>query len=115
MKSTCFGLQFSFDTSCIPPNEGSKFELDCVESKNSCILLIDIISFKLRLTKFVYIFLRHSVQNHVLKTIDNDLNRGPMTLRQKRFETIRKYSDTSLQRTPLGPRKSVRYEEVSAI
>ena len=44
----------------IPPKiqkkKGSKFKLDCVELKNSCILLIDIISFKLHLINFVYFF-----------------------------------------------------------
>ena len=35
-------------------NEGSKFKLDCEESKN--MLLINVINFKLRLINFVYIF-----------------------------------------------------------
>ena len=34
----------------------SKLELDCVESENTYILLMDIIKFKLRFIKFVYIF-----------------------------------------------------------
>ena len=40
-------------------DSSSKFELDCVESKNSYILLINVINFKLRLINYVYIFLRH--------------------------------------------------------
>ena len=35
--------------------------LDCVESKNSYILLIDYINFKLLVINFVYSFLRHPV------------------------------------------------------
>ena len=42
-------------------SEGWKFKLDCVESKNSYILLIDAISFKLRLINLVYIFSKHPV------------------------------------------------------
>ena len=34
--------------------------LDCVKSKNSYMLLIKIVNFKLCLINFVYIFLRHS-------------------------------------------------------
>ena len=56
-----FKSHASFNTSWIPTNEDSKFKLDCAESENSCILLIDVISFKLRLINFVYIFLRHLV------------------------------------------------------
>ena len=37
-------------------NEGSKFKLDCVQSKNSYISLINVINFKLRLINFVYFF-----------------------------------------------------------
>ena len=37
-------------------NEGSKFELDCVEFKNSYILGITVINFKLCLINFVYMF-----------------------------------------------------------
>ena len=40
----------------IPTHEGSKFELDCVVFKSSYILMIDVISFKLRLINFVYFF-----------------------------------------------------------
>ena len=39
-------------TSLIPPN----FKLDCLESKNSYILLINAVSFKLCLINFVYFF-----------------------------------------------------------
>ena len=42
-------------------NEGSKFKLDCVKSKNSYILLIDVINFKLCLINCIYIFLRYPV------------------------------------------------------
>ena len=38
----------------VATNQGSKFKLDCVESKNSYIVLINGISFKLRLINFVY-------------------------------------------------------------
>ena len=38
----------------IQKSDVSKFKLDCVESKNSYILLIDVINFKLRLINFVY-------------------------------------------------------------
>ena len=37
-------------------NEGSKFKLDCLKFKNSYILMIDVINFKLRLINFVYFF-----------------------------------------------------------
>ena len=47
-------LKFMFNkpylnTSRIPANEGLKSKLDCVESKNSCVLLINVINFKLSL------------------------------------------------------------------
>ena len=37
----------------VSTNESSKFTLDCVEAKKVYILLIDVISFKLRLINFV--------------------------------------------------------------
>ena len=40
----------------VPTNEFSKFKLDCVKSKNSYILLMDVINFKLRLINFLYLF-----------------------------------------------------------
>ena len=40
-------------TSWLPTTEGSKFKLDCVESKNGYILLINVINFKLCLINFV--------------------------------------------------------------
>ena len=49
------------NTSWTVANEGSKFKLHCVESKNSYISLIDVINFKLRLVNFVSIFVRHPV------------------------------------------------------
>ena len=58
------GQNFSFEipveklylcnTSRILKNEGSKFKLDCIKSKNSYILLIDDINFILCLINFVY-------------------------------------------------------------
>ena len=42
------------NTCGIPTNQGSKFKLDCVKFKNSYILMIDVIKFKLRLINFVY-------------------------------------------------------------
>ena len=35
---------------------GSKIKLDCIKYKNSYVLLIDDINFKLRLINFVYFF-----------------------------------------------------------
>ena len=46
-------------------NEGSKFKLDCIKTKNSYILLIDDINFKLCLIDFVYLF-RHPVDFTIL-------------------------------------------------
>ena len=46
----------SLNTSQIQANESSKLKLDYMEPKNSYILLINVINFKLRLIKFVYIF-----------------------------------------------------------
>ena len=52
-----------------------------VKSKNSSILLFNVIDFKLRLINFVYILLRHPVENYVLKTIGNDLNLALLSFR----------------------------------
>ena len=48
----------SLNTWWISTNEDSKFKLDCVKSKNSYILIIKVIKFKLRFINFVYFFLR---------------------------------------------------------
>ena len=37
-------------------NECLKLKLECLEIKNSYILLIDVINFKLRLINFIYLF-----------------------------------------------------------
>ena len=52
----CSKNHISLNTSCIPATEDSKFKSDCIESKNSYILLINVTNFKLRLVNFVYIF-----------------------------------------------------------
>ena len=57
----CSKSHIALKTSWIPANQGSKFKLDCVESKNSYILLIDIINSKFRLINFAYICLRYQV------------------------------------------------------
>ena len=45
----------SVNTGWIPTNRDQHF-LDCVETKNCDILLIDVINFKLQLINFVYFF-----------------------------------------------------------
>ena len=52
--NSCLKSHISINTCWIPTNESLKFKIDCLESKNSYILLIDAISFKLRLISFVY-------------------------------------------------------------
>ena len=61
VRHLCSKCHFSLITSWIPANEGLEFKLDSLKSRNSLILLIDIINFKLRLIEFVYIILRHPV------------------------------------------------------
>ena len=46
----------SLDTWWILTSEGSKFKSDYLQSKNSCILLIIVVNFKLRLINFAYFF-----------------------------------------------------------
>ena len=55
-RKLCFKSHIFTNTSWIVATEGSKFKLDCVESKNGYILLINVINFKLRLINFAYIF-----------------------------------------------------------
>ena len=59
VRNLCSNSLISINTWWIPIDEGSKFELACLESKNSHILWIDFISLKFRLINFVYFFLRH--------------------------------------------------------
>ena len=45
-----------------PANVESKFESDCIVSKNSYISLINVINFKLRLINFVYFLEKPCIQ-----------------------------------------------------
>ena len=62
----CSKSHIFLKTSWIPATEGSKFKLDCVESKNGYILLISVINFKSRFINFVYIFLRYPVVDFII-------------------------------------------------
>ena len=52
----CWKSYISLSISWIPANEDSKFKLDCVESENSYILLIDAVNFQSRLTLYIIVF-----------------------------------------------------------
>ena len=65
--NSCSKSHISINTWRILTNKGLKFKLDCLESKNSHILWINVINFKLRLINFIYIFLRHPVHQRGIK------------------------------------------------
>ena len=50
-----FKSQNSLSNSWIPANKGSKFKLDYAKSKNSYILLMEVINFKLSAINLVYL------------------------------------------------------------
>ena len=61
----------SLTTCWIPTSKGSKFKLFCVELRNKYILMMDVISFKLRLINFVYL-LRHPAHDAFIRSLNEN-------------------------------------------